>query len=1022
MMTADPSEHPWHESKRMADRSKRTPVTQQKRAAIAARFLQLQSELEKEHPHSQVPCRILAEEAGVSPSTVAEIIRKVNAGKIDIKKLPTAREEIEFLLKQPRQPPATKEESNRKYHEKRRLILQKAKKNSGESSNPSKWIDLNGVVDLNGAARNGAATDAASKEVDGDDDATSSPFIVPDGTSEGVDTIGVKVPVGMPTTPNCMPTPLPDGVRTPFVVPDGASKGGDANGVTNGIAERSGETNSNVPPTWRQGQKRITDFFLPTGAKRPKRNIRPPPPPLVQTKIDKFLEVMGPKTRSTVRRSQARLRNAFRDKAEDEHGARETKQSGRVRGDGSVAAVLAGMKGHSPTSGKSNAAMTRGKSNAEMMSGERKVPSGRSNTAMMPGDRKATLTCYVSKKFDDGWYWGQVARPAQNERCSLVVYEDGDKEEVALDELARITRNARGHKRLMTKKSAVMLTHQVALYHATESQTDGEKPIAAGSRRLGTKSKRKTQPREEKQVAMKTQPGPTEKPTAATSKLSSKQPAAKLPSATTKQLHGTQLVRAIKAEFGNRVILRPNPPEIRKGAEIQVEWDGILRRAKVTGIVYCWSPVIGEYFYQVHISPVTGMMLPTPTLIVSHSRLGRFTAYSVVDAGLPKAGKSKSASETDIYLTFDRDGLEKAQNTGMHPMFPIPIGTSAASRAALLNDWIANRKGAQRATTEAFPARYFASLEEVLEEAVPPGCISVRREWVRMAGGAKKGDPCFAYRVFLILLVSPATSDRSLHLLFRDFFGEYPTQVSFLQKADEAWQRLKRHLNYGPTKATRCVQGLKIVFREYLLGLFSTIPLGERTEEEMVPAMQGEGGVKLMKTATKLLNRLELDFDTNMKGVKMTGSEARMLVATDMFPAELNESARSLLLALPGVGPKIYALLADTIYGVNGGIPMDCHAERIGVSHELFPLYCPKGNRAATMGLFVRPVDHIRANEVPAGINQLLGQTPEMTVPRKVKLIRDLLRVAKSSGREVGMTRYLFHCLRDAEEDTQDGD
>jgi hypothetical protein len=62
-----------------------------------------------------------------------------------------------------------------------------------------------------------------------------------------------------------------------------------------------------------------------------------------------------------------------------------------------------------------------------------------------------------------------------------------------------------------------------------------------------------------------------------------------------------------------------------------------------------------------------------------------------------------------------------------------------------------------------------------------------------MAGSQK--EPCFLYWVFIILLIRPGVTDRSLHTLFQGFFWEFPTQLSFLQGANRALDYLQPHLN-----------------------------------------------------------------------------------------------------------------------------------------------------------------------------------------------------------------------------------
>jgi hypothetical protein len=195
------------------------------------------------------------------------------------------------------------------------------------------------------------------------------------------------------------------------------------------------------------------------------------------------------------------------------------------------------------------------------------------------------------------------------------------------------------------------------------------------------------------------------------------------------------------------------------------------------------------------------------------------------------------------------------------------------------------------------------------------------------------------------------------------------------------------------------VAALKLVFLDYLTRLFESTPVAAEAQE-------------VRALAVNLLNRLNLDvIVTSRKCIRVTTNEAKALATVDMFPPAWTENTKHFLRNLVGVGPKVLSLLADTIYHANCGIPMDCHAEQNGASHELFPFYCSPATRAAVMGGFVPISDHIRANEVPASINQLLSQTPEMTVQAKVKFIKGLLRVAEAHGQADSMLRYLFHCL-----------
>ena len=125
----------------------------------------------------------------------------------------------------------------------------------------------------------------------------------------------------------------------------------------------------------------------------------------------------------------------------------------------------------------------------------------------------------------------------------------------------------------------------------------------------------------------------------------------------------------------------------------------------------------------------------------------------------------------------------------------------------------------------------------------------------------------------------------------------------------------------------------------------------------------------------------------------------------DMMPAEFDAVFYA---GLPGVGPKILALIAHTLYNVIHGVPLDRHVERFCIAHGWCCRYsATTKNKATIVEQVVPQEDWIRVNEVSAGIAQILKQTKGLEIEKKQAFVVDVLQVAQEHGMHEGMSQFL---------------
>jgi endonuclease III len=678
-------------------------------------------------------------------------------------------------------------------------------------------------------------------------------------------------------------------------------------------------------------KNKIIDYFKPTGApRRPRRVVQPPPPPKKQKPITDYLQMTTPVTRSAVRASLARGSKAIQERAK------------ALREDASA--------------------------------GVRTV------TDTVLATQSTAVGSLVRKWFHAGWFWGEVvkARMCDDTPWLLIVYHDGDKEEVSDKELhVLISQATRGK---LDPYTADRLFRKLLGYYSTEFGFEGDdnsadsedsaaeeddecRPLASSSKE---KRRRKRggegggEPGQKRQRTVKTRNG--------------------------KERMGE--LRDAWAAGGGAccpLICKVTAPHGRRDPVLKtVTVGGMEQPFRLRGRIHdVVQLVAGGFGYVVSYKdnePLSEFLLDSQInrlkadgafkWLPSAPSLGDKEEVQEDEEG-PQGCKtspktSRSPQDRDVYLC----DFSTTQGGPLPSIVRVSAGMT-----------IPRAKPGTSLSKEEF-SLYLDDLEEIVQRAINQferegETMAIRNNWQQWIG-VEKSDPRYNFRAVVLLLLSPVLADKILPGLMAELFERFPDAISILGNVNGFAQFMaqgktpsKGRCNMFNEKTEYIVRTTKKLFAKY-----SQIQLSDDKEPPKFPP------------------DFDLESYRNIDIVSGTSMET--------------------LASCAGVGQKIANLIFNELYGKLAAIPVDVHARRILVTH----LGCSSGlsqdELAQHAGELVHQRDYLRLNMIPASISQILEWKENGRVGAiKKELVKACAAVASKHRQVEAMRDLLYFYLRE---------